>query len=101
MISDILELMTRSENNSIYEDAIGQVKFFKPSEGYGFLKIFDPEDMERDVFFHISGYAADSISKDSWMEFDIIESEEGLKAQDMRRVSQPPETELIGTSFNY
>jgi cold shock CspA family protein len=82
-------------------DAIGQVKFFKSSEGYGFINVLEPEDMEEDVFFHISNYKADVVYEDWWMEFDIVNSNQGKKAVNLKRVSQPPETELFGTNFNY
>jgi cold shock CspA family protein len=84
----------------IHEGAIGQVKFFKPSKGYGFIKIFEPKGLN-DAFFHISEYKADVIYKNWWMNSDIVRSSKGLKAINLRRVSQPPESELFGTDFNY
>lgn len=93
--------MGSHNSTPVVEDAIGQVKFFKPSEGFGFIKVFEPRELEKDVFFHISEYKADQISKDWWVEFDILENNRGNKAINLRRVSQPPEHELTGTSFNY
>ena len=88
------------EPKRVIEDGIGQVKFFKGTEGYGFLKVFEPEG-KPDVFFHINDYDADVVHKDWWMEFDAIETRKGLKATRLRRVSQPSESDLFGTNFNY
>jgi len=90
-----------SKSNKLVEGAIGQVKFFKPSEKYGFIQVFEPDHVDDDVFIHLSDYSSDHIHKSSWMEFDIIKTNRGLKAQNARKVSQPPEHELTGTSFNY
>lgn len=92
--------MRRGGNSTVVEKAIGQVKFFKSSEDFGFIQVFDP-DLDDDVFFHISEYKADVVKKDWWMEFDIIESQKGYKAKNLRRVSQPSEDKLFGTNFNY
>ncbi|KAB1198544.1 MULTISPECIES: cold shock domain-containing protein [Haloferax] len=80
--------------------AMGQVKFYKPSEGYGFLKVLEPEGTD-DVFFHISDYKTDNVHKGWWMQFDISKTRSGLKAVNMRRVSKPPESELFGKGFDY
>ena len=93
--------MTRGRNSTSVEGAKGQVKFFKASQGYGFIQVFEPEKVNDDVFFHISDYKADSVHKDWWMEFDIERTNKGQKAINLRRVSQPPEHELTGSTFNY
>ncbi|WP_049893899.1 cold-shock protein [Halogranum rubrum] len=93
-------MVKRSKNKSDIE-AIGQVKFFKPSEGYGFIQVFEPDGVENDIFFHISDYKADAIYKDWWVKFDMKKTKKGLKGINLRRVSQPPESQLFGTSFNY
>lgn len=93
-------MVTRNPS-PISEGVIGQVKFFKPSEEYGFIKVFKPKNFGDDVFFHISDYKADQVYKDWWLKFDVVKTNRGMKAINMRRVSQPPEHELSGTSFNY
>lgn len=93
--------MRHWDSGPVIEDAIGQVKFFKSTEEYGFIKVFTPDKYKDDVYFHASEYKADNIDRDSWFEFDIIDGNSGKKAINMRRVSQPPEHELTGTSFNY
>lgn len=93
--------MANSSRNLEIEGGIGQVKFFKASEGYGFIKVFEPDHVKQDVFFHISDYKADIVGKDWWMKFDAVRGRKGLKATTLRRVRQPPEEELFGTSFNY
>ena len=93
--------MGHRDSTPLAEAAIGQVKFFKASEGYGFIKVLEPEGLPNDIFFHISDYKADQAYKDWWFKFDVIDGNRGKKAIDLRRVSQPPEHELTGTSFNY
>lgn len=56
--------MSGRNSSPVAEDAIGQVKFFKSSKGYGFIKILEPEGFQDDVFFHISDYEADQVHKD-------------------------------------
>jgi CspA family cold shock protein len=93
--------MGSNRQKTIAENAVGQVKFFKELEGFGFIRIFDPDDTKEEVFFHISECKSDIVYKDWWLEFDIVSSEKGPRAKDVRRVSQPPEHELFGTNFNY
>ena len=93
--------MAKRRNNVIAEGAIGQVKFFRSSGGYGFIRVLKPENVDNDVFFHIDDYKADNIHKDFWVEFDAVKGNKGPKAQNMRRISQPLEHELVGTKFNY
>ena len=93
--------MPKSSGKFFHEDAIGQVKFFRRTDDYGFIKVFEPSNLDEDVFFHISATKADVVYKDWWMKFDILRTNKGLKAANLSRVSQPPETELFGTSFNY
>jgi len=93
--------MNKHKDNTLVKGAIGQVKFFKPSEKYGFIQVLEPDHIDNDVFIHLSDHSSDAIHKKWWLEFNIEKTNRGLKAQNARRVSQPPEHELTGTSFNY
>ena len=33
----------RDSDELVHRDATGQIKFFKPSEGYGFIKLLKPD----------------------------------------------------------
>lgn len=93
--------MVRRGEETVEEGAVGQIKFFKSSRGYGFIQVLEPESIDEDVFLHVSDCKSSSVAKNWWMKFDIVEEDKGLRAVNLRRISQPPEHELFGTNFNY
>ncbi len=61
----------------------GKVKMFNPEKGFGFITVEDGKD----VFFHYSqlvmeGYK--TIEPDTNVEFELIETERGLQAQEIK-----------------
>ncbi len=60
----------------------GKVKFFNRKRGYGFI---EPENMERDVFVHVTSLE-DRISKGDRVAFEVKASDKGLEARNVRLV---------------
>ncbi|MDF9824560.1 MULTISPECIES: cold shock domain-containing protein [unclassified Breznakia] len=61
----------------------GKVKMFNPEKGYGFITIEDGSD----VFFHYSQLMMEgfkTIEADTEVEFEVIETDRGLQAQDIK-----------------
>ena len=72
----------------------GEVKWFDPKKGYGF--IVGPE--EQDVFVHFSQITGDgfrSLKDGEAVEYELLEGDKGLQAKDVKRVeaSVPVEAE--------
>ena len=64
----------------------GVVKWFNNSKGYGFLT----DENGADVFVHFSAIQSDgykTLKQGDNVEFDAIEGEKGLQAQNVRKVS--------------
>ncbi|WEL23319.1 cold shock domain-containing protein [Candidatus Nanohalovita haloferacivicina] len=55
----------------------GTVKFFHDQKKYGFI---EAEDMDDDLFFHVSDLEGDSIEEDTDVEFEQEEGDRGPKA---------------------
>jgi len=68
------------------EDKVkGTVKWFNPEKGFGFI---EPESGE-DVFVHFSSIVTDgfkTLEKGQKVEFEIIQGERGLQANNVRLV---------------
>ncbi|WP_428898096.1 cold shock protein (beta-ribbon(,) CspA family) [Parelusimicrobium proximum] len=65
--------------------AKGKVKWFNDQKGYGFVT---PEDGSKDLFVHyqeIQGEGFKTLSEGQEVEFDIVESEKGPKAVNIRK----------------
>jgi CspA family cold shock protein len=61
----------------------GTVKFFHDKKGYGFI---ENDDLEDDVFFHISNVdGEDELEEGSDVEFDTEEGDRGPEAVDVTR----------------
>jgi CspA family cold shock protein len=63
----------------------GTVKWFNPEKGFGFI---EPESGE-DVFVHFSSIVTDgfkTLEKGQKVEFEIIQGERGLQANNVRLV---------------
>jgi len=64
----------------------GKVRWFNDQKGYGFIA---REDGAGDVFVHfsaITGEGFKTLSESDSVEFDIIDSDKGPKAANVRRV---------------
>jgi cold shock protein len=65
----------------------GIVKWFNNQKGYGFLT---PEDGSADVFVHHSSIVAEgyrSLAENQAVEFEVVASEKGPKAANVRSLS--------------
>ncbi|MBN1385303.1 MAG: cold shock domain-containing protein [Elusimicrobia bacterium] len=64
----------------------GKVKWFNDSKGYGFLA---KDDGSGDVFVHFSSIVGDgfkSLSEGDAVEFDVVESDKGPKAANVKKL---------------
>lgn len=62
----------------------GTVKWFNDQKGYGFIT---PEDGSKDLFVHHSGIQADgfrTLAENQKVEFDMVQSDKGPKATNVR-----------------
>ncbi|MFB6208591.1 MAG: cold shock domain-containing protein [Candidatus Nanohaloarchaea archaeon] len=58
----------------------GEVKFFHDKKKYGFIVT---EDLDDDLFFHVSDLEGDSIEEGTEVEFEQEEGDKGPKAVDV------------------
>ena len=64
--------------------ASGKVKWFDNKKGYGFITV----ETGPDVFVHhssIAGKGFKTLNEGDDVQFDLVESEKGLKAQNVQR----------------
>lgn len=64
----------------------GKVKWFNESKGYGFI---EKEDGSGDVFVHFSSIQSEgfkTLHEGEVVEFDIIDSDKGPKATNIRKM---------------
>ena len=66
--------------------ASGKVKWFDNKKGFGFIV---GAEGQRDIFVHYSSIAGDgfrSLKDGEPVEYDVVESEKGPQAQNVRRI---------------
>lgn len=72
----------------------GKVIRFNKKKGFGFIKSAE----DQDVFFHYSSLVMEGfkdIAVDSEVEFDVEQTEKGLRASNVRKI------DWVGEDFNY
>ena len=63
--------------------ATGKVVFFNDTGGYGFI---ETDEADEDVFVHMDDIEGPDLEEGEELEFEIVESEKGPRAQNPRRV---------------
>ncbi len=64
--------------------AIGTVKWFNPTKGYGFIQ---PEDGSKDVFVHISAVeraGLSTLNENQVVEYDLVENRGKSSAENLK-----------------
>ncbi len=67
--------------------ASGKVKWFDNKKGFGFIQ----QDSGQDIFVHHTAIAGDgykTLNEGETVNFDVLESDKGLKAQNVQRNQQ-------------
>lgn len=76
---------------------IGKIKWFNNEKGYGFIDVQNGED----IFVHYSAIKQDgykTLSEGQIVEYELLETEKGLQAINVREVSNVKETSNVTTS---
>ena len=63
--------------------ATGKVKFFNDEKGFGFIT---PDDGGKDLFVHVTGVAAGSLSEDDAVEYEVGEGQKGPCAVQVKKI---------------
>jgi len=80
---------------------VGRVIWFNPERGYGFISAEDGKN----VFVHFSEILGDGyrmLHKGEMVEFEIIDTAQGLQAKNVRRLGlskEPPDLDAIDEFF--
>lgn len=84
-----------AESQTVTSDATGMVTNFVNDGGYGFIRTYDLDgkadsDVEGalDVFFHISEYPGTRPDMEDRLQFDVRQTEEGFKAENISQIAK-------------
>jgi cold shock CspA family protein len=74
---------------------IGQVKWFNPRLGYGFITVVDGEDKGKDIFAHHSGIKPTNsnyktLEKGEYIQFNVIYGQNGIQAVEITGIKGGP-----------
>jgi CspA family cold shock protein len=63
--------------------AQGVVDFFNDTGGYGFI---ETDESDEDVFFHMEDVGGPDLEEGQEVEFDIVDTDEGPRAENLTRL---------------
>ena len=74
---------------------VGQVKWFNPKLGYGFITVCDGVDKGKDIFAHHSGIKPlnsnyKTLEKGEYIQFNVIDGQNGIQAIDITGIKGGP-----------
>lgn len=74
---------------------VGQVKWFNPKLGYGFITVVDGDDKGKDIFVHHSGIKPSNsnyktLEKGEYIQFNVTTGNNGLQAVDITGIKGGP-----------
>ncbi len=74
---------------------VGQVKWFNPKLGYGFITVCDGVDKGKDIFAHHSGIKPlnsnyKTLEKGEYIQFNVVEGQNGIQAVDITGIKGGP-----------
>jgi len=78
-----------------YGDHIGQVKWFNPKLGYGFITFCDGDDKGKDIFVHHSGLKPlsckyNTLEMGEYIQFNVVDGQNGLQAVNVTGIRGGP-----------
>jgi len=74
---------------------VGQVKWFNPKLGYGFITVCDGNDKGKDIFAHHSGIKPlnsnyKTLEKGEYIQFNVVDGQNGIQAIDITGIKGGP-----------
>ena len=93
-MEQVLVVDERSDAHGV-GDYMGQVKWFNPSIGYGFVTVINGDLKGKDIFCHHSGIkptnsSYKTLEKGEYIQFDVRQGPNGLQADDITGILGGP-----------
>jgi len=92
---DTLPIMVEKKETKPYGDSMGQVKWFNPKLGYGFVTFIDGSNKGKDIFVHHTGIKPlncgyHTLEMGEYIQFNVTNGMNGLQASDVTGIKGGP-----------